>query len=1081
MISNSISVSQRTLLRKLLNRANCPKINGQKYNLSSSVAVSDPGIDLTKLSSKGIQDNYLSGSTSTLDLLKTIRDGSPATEKTSDPLAKAMIKSARKFIKHPLRPSMETLLNQFPLTKPEGLALMCLAESLIRVPDQATRMELLRDQLGHGNWVDGSKMMNALWLNSVVFGLSTTKSILPLTVSQIEDGKESLFSRLGTAGIDGLVSEVIRVMAYQFVMGETLPKAWKLTNPKQPYSFDMLGEAALTQKDASLFYARYWAAVDFLASKSGEVNAPSLSIKLSALHPRYELHHIDEVKQQLLPQVLDLVKHAVKNQVSVTIDAEEASRLELSLFLMKELHAELPRDDTRFLGMAVQAYQKRAPHVLDYISDLALKSGHPLPIRLVKGAYWDQEVKVSQQQGYPDYPVHTSKHHTDVSYLACAQKMLNSPNAFFPQFASHNPHTIASIAAMANYDFSTFEYQRLFGMGEGVYRGLKDLHPSATCRVYAPVGQFDQLLPYLVRRMIENGANTSFVSALGNPNSDDNELLKDPWESLTLAGNSLSSIKLPTELYGDRRNSKSINSTSSSDLSTAMKAIQEFQHHQWKSFPTVGDSSSRNQRSIKNPAFMSHVLGTAEDATAEDAKKALDQTTQFYKKWQNTSPAIRAQYLENSADLIEVNFHEFMYLLMREAGKNFDNAQNEIREAVDFLRYYARKAIQLCAPMECPGVTGEKNTLIRQGLGTFVCVSPWNFPLAIFIGQISAALVTGNTVIAKPAPETPLVAKRMVDLMFEAGVPREALALLPGTPALYDENIWSDARVKGVAFTGSTQAAVHINRTLAMRPTAAIAKVIAETGGQNAMIVDSSALLDQAITDVVMSAFDSAGQRCSACRVAYVQQDVYELFKEKLLGRMEVLHVDDPSKLHTDVGPVISDRAMGLLNEYIEGQKKKGFPVHQSTFKAHLLEQGFFIPPTVIEIKHISDIGIERFGPILHLIPYQKKQLGKVVEEINSTGYGLTFGIHTRVDERVERMINDVDAGNIYVNRNIIGATVESQPFGGRGLSGTGPKAGGPDYLLAFLSGSKTVSNNIAAKGGDVALFNSPSSSVDKK
>lgn len=1018
----------------------------------------------------------------------------PGLHQASLPLAKKLTEAAHKASQSKYVPSMEALLNQFPLSEAEGLALMCLAESLIRIPDKETRVALLHDQLTRSHWVKSMDMQNAIWLNTMVFGVAATTAILNVTQSDLQKGASRLVAKYGEGFIDKVVGAIIQQMAFQFVMGETLVQAWSKVNKINLYSFDMLGEAALTNEDADNYFIRYKEAADILATQQDSIQEPTLSIKLSALHPRYEFHQEEAVFNELFNTAHQLIDHAVTNGVPVTIDAEETDRLEISLKLFEKIRFACAKEHRSKIGLAIQAYQKRAIPVIERLEQHALQSGAQIPIRLVKGAYWDQEIKWSQQLGWSEFPVFTDKDLTDISYAACAKKLLSNKEAFYPQFATHNPITIASIVQESGCDFTTFEFQRLFGMGEATYKALAEDHPEAKCRVYAPVGEFKQLLPYLVRRMIENGANTSFVNQLGREALDLDRLLLDPWESLTKPLET--AVTKPLDLYGnDRRNASGINLSGTEDFNTLLGSMSQFHQRQWEAQPTSavlqlesttaeGNTDSTTDadgvvqyQNIYNPANLSDQVGIVRYATPNEIELALKTANEFELQWRYTPAEERANAINLTAELFEKHRAELYTLLIREAGKTYSNAQNELREAVDFLRYYANEAVRLSQPIECPGPSGEMNTLRREGLGTIACISPWNFPLAIFTGQVAAAVVAGNPVIAKPAIETPLVGARIIELMHEAGIPKAALQYLPAQNKDCDQYLWNDSRIRGVAFTGSTATAKHIHRQLA-NVEGAIPRLIAETGGLNAMIIDSSALLDQAVADLVESAFDSAGQRCSAARVAYVQDDIYDSFAHLLKGNMATLNVGDPLDPKIDVGPIISETAKRNLEAYLDEAKARVeksdhrlFQSANNVFEESDATTGYFIPPTVIEIDHIKDIGVERFGPILHLIRYKRESLQDVINEINATGYGLTFGIHTRLDQRAQEVSEQIQAGNIYINRNIIGAVVETQPFGGRGLSGTGPKAGGPDYLVAFMS-SKTISDNISAKGGDPALYN---------
>lgn len=1010
----------------------------------------------------------------------------------SFPLAQQLTEVAYKASQSNVFPTMEGILNEFPLSKAEGLALMCLAESLVRVTDRPTRMALLHDQIKNIDWAKSFNMDNALWLNSMIFGTEATKRMLDFTQNDVHTGLTGLVARYGEQFLDMAVTKIISVAAYQFVMGQTIEEAMAKVDDKYAYSFDMLGEAALDAKDAAAYFDRYKLAVDALSSQQNMERSPTLSIKLSALHPRYEVHQEQAVYEELYPKVLELVQHAANQGVSVTIDAEESFRLEPSLQLFKKLRMALPEAQRSKLGLVVQAYQRRALPVIEFLEQHAKESNASIPLRLVKGAYWDQEVKWAQQMGVENYPVFTDKRATDLSYLACIGKLLSNLDAFYPQFATHNANTVATILTMVEergIDTDRFELQKLFGMGDGLHDKVLEKVEGLLCRTYAPVGKHKELLPYLVRRMIENGANTSFVNQMGSSDFDAANATENLLALLPELAKEL--IDSPRDLYRadgvGRLNSKGVNLESTSAFNELSEQVRATLGKQWQAGPSSDVSVQSEKKAVFSPAIPEQKIGELSLVSKEGITAVVDQAQDYFPTWRQVPVDQRADMLRTSADLFEQNMPELIGLLMLEAGKTYGKAVDEIREGVDFLRYYAEQAEDKCSPTICRGPTGELNTMERGGMGVWACVSPWNFPAAIFTGQIAAALAAGNTVVAKPALETSLVGAKVIELMHEAGIPKQALQYMPAENADCDQALWADQRIRGVAFTGSTAAAQHINLQLAQRG-GAIPRLIAETGGQNAMIIDSSALMDQAVVDLVESAFGASGQRCSAVRVAYVQEEVKDQLIELLEGRLKTQRVGNPLEPSVDFGPVISDKAKQNLEAYIDDAQQRAKEEGKYFYRAdaELIDDqrsiddgrpgsvatGHFVQPAVIEIGHVSDIGEERFGPVLHIIPFAMDELdnGQVVDEINSTGYGLTFGVHTRLDGRAETLAQQVQAGSIYINRNTVGAVVETQPFGGQNLSGTGPKAGGPDYLLAFLTG-KTISNNISAKGGNPELY----------
>lgn len=970
---------------------------------------------------------------------------------------------------------VQGLIQEFSLSSQEGVALMCLAEALLRIPDKPTRDALIRDKISNGNWQSHLGQSPSLFVNAATWGLLLTGK---LVATHNEAGLSKALTRIigkrGEPLIRKGVDMAMRLMGEQFVTGETISEA--LANARKyeaegfRYSYDMLGEAAMTEADAQRYLASYEQAIRAIGQASGGrgiYEGPGISIKLSALHPRYARAQYDRTLNELYPRVKGLAMLAREYDIGINIDAEEADRLELSLDLLERLCFAPELAGWNGLGFVVQGYQKRCPFVLDYIIDLARRSKHRLMIRLVKGAYWDSEVKRAQVDGLEGYPVYTRKVYTDVSYLACARKLLAAPDAVFPQFATHNAHTLAAIYHMAgqNYYPGQYEFQCLHGMGEPLYEQVVGGKPgklNRPCRIYAPVGTHETLLAYLVRRLLENGANTSFVNRIADESIPLDALVADPVavvETMHAEEGTLGlphpKIPLPRQLYGDvRANSSGIDLANEQRLASLSSALLASTSMAWAAAPTIGDApyAGGTPQPVRNPADLRDVVGHVTEATPADVDAALTAAAAAAPIWQATPPEARAALLERAADLMEGQMQSLMGLIIREAGKTLPNAISEVREAVDFLRYYAAQ------------VRGGFSNDTHRPLGPVVCISPWNFPLAIFTGQVSAALAAGNPVLAKPAEQTPLIAAQAVRILREAGVPAGAVQLLPGRGETVGAALVRDARTKGVMFTGSTEVARILQRTLAGRLDANGAPIplIAETGGQNAMIVDSSALAEQVVADVLSSAFDSAGQRCSALRVLCLQDDVADRVLAMLKGGMAELAMGNPDRLATDVGPVIDAEARDSIAGHIDAMRAKGRRVHQAPVHASVpaaCAHGTFVPPTVIELDSLSDLTREIFGPVLHVVRWKRTAkdtdgagLTRLIEQINGTGYGLTLGIHTRIDETIAHIVERAHVGNLYVNRNIVGAVVGVQPFGGEGLSGTGPKAGGPLYLLRLLS-----------------------------
>jgi len=1031
--------------------------------------------------------------------------------------------------------AIEAFMRQYDLGSEEGVLLMCVAEALLRIPDQETADKLIRDKLGDADWRKHMGESDSVLVNASTWGLMLTGKLVnlnDLTKHDVRGAFKRLVGRVGEPVIRLAVRQAMRIMGHQFVMGRTIDEALsrsrKGDNAHYRYSFDMLGEGALTSKDAARYLEAYRKAIHAIG-KTGPFSdvfaAPSISIKLSALHPRYEHAKRARVMAELVPGILELAQLAKSYGIGFTIDAEEADRLELSLDLIEATFSDTSLDGWEGYGLAVQAYQKRTPYVIDFLADLARRVGRRMPVRLVKGAYWDAEVKRAQVEGHPGYPVFTRKPNTDVSYLANARRMFANIDALYPMFATHNAQTIAAIRALSLLppgegapqgrmragesqptetilqsesarphppsghllpmgEGKAYEFQKLHGMGDDLYAEVipKD-RLDVPCRVYAPVGSHEDLLPYLVRRLLENGANSSFVNRITDENVAIDDLVRDPVETVS-AFDSIPHprIPLPVQLFqnqapslsNNRKNSMGANLANDNDLRALAEqvnaAIEKAGPHGWRAAPLVpGAVLSTRALPVSNPADRRHAAGEWHAADAQIVEKALNNAVAAQPGWDRTPAAGRATILEHAAELLEARMPEYIALCVKEAGKTIPDGVAEVREAVDFLRYYAAQArAQFGAPERLPGPTGESNELQLHGRGVFVCISPWNFPLAIFLGQVAAALAAGNSVIAKPAEQTNLIGHAAVKLLHEAGVPENVLQFLPGDGAVVGAALTKDPRVAGVAFTGSTDTARAINRAMAARD-AAIGVLIAETGGQNAFIADSSALPEQLVKDAIGSAFTSAGQRCSAARVLFVQDDIADKVIGMLAGAMDELKVGDPGMLSTDVGPVIDADALKILEDHAERMNREAKLIKRAHTDSSV-SHGTYFAPGAWELNSLDQLQKEVFGPALHVLRWKGEDLDKVIDAINATGYGLTLGVHSRIDETIDRIAARVKVGNVYVNRNQIGAVVGVQPFGGQGLSGTGPKAGGPHYLPRFAT-EKTVTVNTTAAGGNASLL----------
>ncbi len=967
--------------------------------------------------------------------------------------------------------AIEAFLQEYQLNSHEGIVLMGIAEALLRIPDSRTQDLFLQEKLTGADWQSHLQHSDSPLVNLATKALLFAGDFEAHHEPQVF---EQLLSRMGAPLIRTAIKQAMQHLALQFVFAASMQEAVQRSgqDPVFHYSFDMLGEAAITQADSEYYFQAYRSAINALAghAASADIYAnPGISIKLSALCPRYEpLQHVRAIKE-LSDKLLALAQAAREANIAITVDAEESERLEMSLDIFAAVFNHPDLNGWPGLGLAVQAYQKRALPVIRWLAGLAELHQRKIPLRLVKGAYWDSEIKRAQENGLSDYPVFTHKSATDLSYLACAQFILSRPDAFYPQFASHNAHTVAAIHQFGQ-QHPGYEFQRLHGMGERLYREIIEVQNwRIPCRVYAPVGDYHQLLPYLVRRLLENGANTSFINQISHPDISVAELVSDPIATATTSANQ-SLIVLPRNLFGERVNSSGLNLADPEQLESLQQNLDTLADKHWTATPLInGSPCSGKERLIVNPYDNRLAVGSVTFAEPAAIAEALNGASQAFADWRLCPVAKRAEYLKQAADLLELHHLELVSLCSREGGRTIKDAFSEVREAVDFCRYYAQPALDLFGePIRLPGPTGEENLLYHYGRGVYVCISPWNFPIAIFIGQIAAALAAGNTVIAKPASQTALTAMRCIQLLHQAGIPESVLQFLPVSGSVFGEYLLPDPRVAGVVFTGSTATAQFINLQLAQHHQD-IVPLIAETGGQNVMIADSSALLEQLVQDAVVSAFNSTGQRCSALRVLFVQEDIADKTIVMLIGAMQELTVGNPSVYQTDIGPIIDHAALAPLSAHLEAMQEQAQLLYQLPLPEGL-EQGSFFPPSLIELRSLSQLTQEVFGPVLHLIRYRESELDQVIAAVNATGYGLTLGIHSRIDAVVNTIRQGVKVGNIYVNRNMIGAVVGVQPFGGTGLSGTGPKAGGPDYLRRFAI-EQTVTINTAAIGGNAGLL----------
>lgn len=952
---------------------------------------------------------------------------------------------------------IDAFMIEYDLSSEEGIVLMCLAEALLRVPDKYTIDLLIKDKLTSAAWKEHVGMEKHLFVNAATWSLMLTGRILKDSRGSYRKVFQNFLKKSSEPVIRQAMKQAMKIVGKQYVLGETIEEALKVSQVKvdkgYSYSYDMLGEAAMTMADAEYYYNQYLHAIKELAkyavNKEIKKN-PGISVKLSALHPRYEVIKHQRVHAEIYPKLLKLTELAKQYNVGMNIDAEETERLQISLELVERLAHEPSLEGFDGIGIVVQAYQKRAPYVLDYLANLAKKTNRRFMVRLVKGAYWDAEIKHAQEQGLEGYPVFTRKYHTDVSYQACVKQLFENHKYIYPQFATHNAQTVAVVMELAG-DIKDFEFQCLHGMGDPLYDNIvgKEGYEEIPCRIYAPVGGHKHLLAYLVRRLLENGANSSFVNRIVNENLPIEELIEDPVKKAIDHGcDQHPNIPYPKDIVAPRLNSQGYNTNDFAVLDKMHIEIEKYtSKNTYKAKPIVSRVKSEKEiaEDVINPNT-NEVIGSVVNADAKMAKKALKNAQSAFEDWNNTPATQRADILELFADLLEKNTNEFIAIAMIEAGKTLSNAIDEVREAVDFCRYYAAQARkEFDGPIDLPALSENLKQIEFSGRGAMVCISPWNFPLAIFLGQVTAVLAAGNTVVAKPAEQTSIIAYKAVKLLFKAGLPKDVLQFTPGDGATVGTALVKSPVCKGVIFTGSTEVAGIINQTLANK-SSEIVPFIAETGGQNAMIVDSSSLPEQVTADVMRSAFDSAGQRCSALRILCLQEDIADNYIKMIVGAMKELKVGDSKYIDTDVGPVIDKEAADNLNAYIE-QKKKQFKLVYQSQPNENTQKGTFVMPTAFEINKLSDLGREQFGPILHILRFKANQLDTLIKDINATGYGLTAGVHSRINEVMSYVKNNIKAGNIYVNRNIVGAVVGVQPFGGQGKSGTGPKAGGPFYM----------------------------------
>lgn len=967
------------------------------------------------------------------------------------------LKIVKNAIEHKVGSQFAKLIHAFSLTSKEGIVLMCLAEALLRIPDTTTINDLIEDKIPMGDWKKYIKNDRDLFVNISSIAFLLTGKIVEEKPDEIKGVLRKVVKNLSGPLLRSAVKQAINILAKQFIFAKDINNAIKYSDAKKhskyTFSFDMLGESAITYEDSELYYKQYEDAI-IATGKSKNSQKKSISIKLSSLHPRYERNKIELLKKELFPKAHKLTELGRENKVDICFDAEEADRLNLSLFIFKDIvESNLIDKEYSGFGFAVQAYQKRAFFVLDWLNKFLKSIDKKINIRLVKGAYWDSEIKIAQEQGFIDYPVFTKKFATDISYLACAHKLLDSEN-IFSQFATHNAHSIAYIKTL--FENKEFEFQKLHGMGDEIYSYLEK-DEKFRCRVYAPVGGYKDLLPYFVRRLLENGSNTSFIHQLKSENLDINNLIQSPLKKIKKLD--YDKIPKPFQIYPDRINSKGLDLSEEMTIEDLNSVILK---NEILAFSIVDgkDLKSDNVNDIISPQT-GKVIGQKFFANDEIVDNAIKSLKFYSNKWKKYPIEKKIEIFENFANLIEENIIEIIKIGAKESGKSIKNLIAEIREAVDFCRYYSNEAAHIFKEKILKGPTGELNKYRLIGKGLSLVISPWNFPVAIFIGQTVAALITGNVVLTKPAEQSSYAAYYIIKLLLKAGLPKEAIALVLGDGALIANKVIADPKLKNVIFTGSLPTAKIIQANLQKKES--IPTFIAETGGLNCMIVDSSALPEHVVKDVVLSGFDSAGQRCSACRILCVEENVYEKIKEILIGAMKTQNMGNPEDLSTDIGPVIDKKALMNIKEHISKFNK----VYQFNYKE---SQGTFVPPTLIELDKITDIKNEIFGPVIHMIKYKTNEIDILIDDINELGFGLTLGVHSRIDKTINRIVARAEIGNIYINRNMIGAVVGVQPFGGYEKSGTGPKAGGPEYLKR-LCHEQSISNNTASMGGNASLL----------
>jgi len=989
-----------------------------------------------------IRDYYRINEQDAIDAILPIAEVNPRARSRAWERARKMVLQIRR--EQAGHGGIDALLNEFSLSTAEGVVLMCLAEALLRVPDKATQDALIKDKLSKGQWTPHLGNSDSLFVNASAWGLLLTGNMVNYADKRQTESfgllKRTL-GRLGEPVIRRSMNIAIKIMGKQFVMGETIVDAVERAKEKEKqgyvFSYDMLGEGARTQNDADRYYTSYEKAIVVIGeagAQRGPKKSPGISVKLSAIHPRFEFAQRERVLSEVIPKLKALCLLAKKYDIGLTVDAEEADRLEISLDIIETVYRDSALTGWYGFGLAVQAYQKRAIHVIEWLRELSVDVGRPLMVRLVKGAYWDSEIKITQQTGVEGFSVFTRKSSTDVSYHACANRLLAYRDSIYPQFATHNAYTAAVIIELAGEDKDGFEFQCLHGMGDTLYDQVVSKE-KIQCRVYAPVGKHEDLLAYLVRRLLENGANSSFVNAIIDDAKPVEALLDDPVEKTQrLKTRANPQITQPIDVFQpERANSAGL------DL-TDINAANQLKHDlaRWHTHYSLNESDlPKNTIAVRNPANKNDIVGYHHYADTTTMHHVLNTVHRSYPTWSALNITQRADILNRTADALERHMPELVALCIREAGKITQDSIDEVREAVDFCRYYAAQAQTLA----------QDERLIPRGVT--LCISPWNFPLAIFLGQVAAALVTGNTVIAKPAEQTSLIAKRAVEIMRSVGLPENALQLIIAKGAEVGSILLPDERIRAVMFTGSTQTGTLISQILAARGGEQV-PLIAETGGQNCMIVDSTALPEQVVDDVIMSGFQSAGQRCSAMRVLFVQEDVADDLIDMLMGAMKELTLGNPSQLKTDIGPVIDTKALNSLVEHQQAMQNKAKLLYQTPLSDDT-HDGTFFAPTLYEIEDLTVLTREVFGPVVHICRFKAKDLHRVIDAINDTGFGLTMGIHSRIEERAHELANLSRAGNVYINRNMIGAIVGAQPFGGRGLSGTGPKAGGPHYLPRLM------------------------------